>query len=352
MPSSIAHMLVSKMVRENLKTEQEGGIKDFVEKVLEKNSPYMELGSIGPDLPYYESMVTGAKNILLDRSDIPLGVDQWSYQLHSKEPNIFPLKMIEITWKETAIEKDDWEEDDYMKFAFVCGYLTHMATDQIIHPLVNLIAGPYYKRGNSREKHRECEVYQDIFIYDALKTELGKQDFKNERFNSWCDIIPDTTFRNTPVWFRYLIQKSFVESHAVTPKEDSIEDWVDGTLLFLRAINDIGPFLKAFQELSNNPESSQKFKEYILLETLPNATDDKKEEFRSNIKGKNYKNFFNDAIDLSTIYVKAAYKIYSASEIDDFLRNKFKMVVSGADLGAPLENNILQKSKKILENWN
>ncbi|MGD0662479.1 MAG: zinc dependent phospholipase C family protein [Syntrophorhabdales bacterium] len=148
MPAGIVHMLVSRAVREGLSQGSEAD-KEFA-NILEKYANCMELGSLGPDLPYYESMIKGAMDMILKRSDKPMGVDQWSYQLHSKDPNVFPLKMIEITWKETALEKDEWDEDDHKKFAFICGYLTHVAADQIVHPIVNLIAGPYYKRGECR----------------------------------------------------------------------------------------------------------------------------------------------------------------------------------------------------------
>ena len=105
-------------------------------------------------------------------------IDQWSYQLHSKTPNIFPLKLIEIAWREANPEFPEWEEDDLQKFAFTCGFLTHMAADQIIHPLVNKVAGPYYKSGDHRKVHRQCEVYQDVAIYQKFNP--GKSVLEEE----------------------------------------------------------------------------------------------------------------------------------------------------------------------------
>ena len=124
MPASLVHMLIARKVRQTLLENQE--TRQFATDVLQRYRTYMELGSIGPDLPYYESMAKGALDLLLKRSDKPMGVDQWSYQLHSKDPNLFPLKMLEVSWKETNMEKEDWEEDDCMKLAFVGGFLTHM----------------------------------------------------------------------------------------------------------------------------------------------------------------------------------------------------------------------------------
>ncbi len=38
----------------------------------------------------------------------------------------------------------------------------HKAADQIIHPLVNAVAEPYYHSGKNRKRRRECEVFQDL----------------------------------------------------------------------------------------------------------------------------------------------------------------------------------------------
>lgn len=351
MPSSIAHMLISRSVREELKKDKDPGMKKFAEEVLGKNGVFMELGALGPDLPYYESMAKGVLNLIFDKSDKPMGVDQWSYQLHAKDPNVFPLKMIEITWKETAMEKEDWEEDDFMKFAFICGFLTHMAADQIIHPVVSLLAGPYYKRGKAREKHRECEVYQDVFIYNELKERFGLKGFRREAFNEWCDIMPGLNLSlsgsdNTPVWFRYLVQKSFIEAHAVAPSEDAIENWADGILIFLRSINNFGPFNQANSEFPDG----EKFREYIKFET--DITEQDFLRLKSALIGtKTYTDFFQDAVMLASVYVKAAWKIFESNLLDDAIREKFKSVVFNADLSSPLENNILKKAEAALESW-
>lgn len=335
MPASIAHMLISRKVREELKGEP--STQKFITEVLEANARYMELGSLGPDLPYYENVAKGLIDLVFSRSDKPIGVDQWSYQLHSKDPNVFPLKMAEIIWKETAIEKEEWEEEDYKKFAFLCGYLTHMAADQTIHPLVNRIAGPYYKRGDAREKHRECEIYQDVWLFGFLKNGFATNDFINERFNTWCDINIDFG-KNAPVWLRYLIQKSFIEAHAVTPAENSIEDWIDGILTMLRGIDNFGPYLKACRDFQNTDH--EKYNEYIKLQKLADV-----------FENKDYKDFFQDAVRLTSIYVKAAFKIFSADELDDTIRKRFKEVIRNADLSSPLEKDILAQSKKALEDW-
>ena len=159
MPANIAHLLICNKSVKAL--EDGGGYEEFI-RVLDSDEckPYLNLGSIGPDLSYYGSQWQGLKNLLFEQSDKPLGVDGWSYLLHSKEPNQFPLTLIEVTWKDTRWEEPEWQDEDPFKFAFACGFLSHMAADQIIHRKVNDIAGPYYRKGEFRKIHRECEVYQ------------------------------------------------------------------------------------------------------------------------------------------------------------------------------------------------
>jgi hypothetical protein len=167
MPANIAHLLICNKA---VKVLQDGGEYEEFINILDadERKPYLNLGSIGPDLSYYGSQWEGMKSLLLEQSDKPLGVDGWSYLLHSREPNQFPLTLIELTWKDTRWEVQEWEGNDLDKFAFACGYLSHMAADQIIHPLVNDIAGPYYRRGENRKIHRECEIYQDVGLFHTL----------------------------------------------------------------------------------------------------------------------------------------------------------------------------------------
>ncbi len=319
MPASIAHLLISKDCRERLLK-----IERYTEfsRILDTYKTYMELGSVGPDLPYYENAAKAALNLLLDRSDKPMGVDQWSYQLHSKNPNIFPLKMIEIAWRESNLDLDEWDEEDNQKFAFICGFLTHIAADQIIHPIVNRIAGPYYKGGDHRELHRRCEVYQDVVIFQELNP---VKDLLDEQPNTWCDINPDS-HDNTPVWFRYFIQKAFVEAHSVAPSEGAVEDWVDGMLLMLRGLNNFGPYVHAAHDFRDQGTASAKYQKFY--------------------GGVDYLSYFEQAIELALIYIQTTFELYNVGNLANEERNFFLRVVQDADLSAPLQKDIYQTALK------
>jgi len=180
-----------------------------------------------------------------------------------------------------------------------------------VHPIVNAIAGPYYKRGNAREKHRECEVYQDVYAYRQVHRQT-QTDFERESFNEWCDIAPGWLSDNAPVWLRYLLQKSFVEAHAIMPSEDSIENWVDGTLTVLRAIDNFGPYVKANGRIGD--DNDPLVREYIFLEPPANADHDKKNEYAAIVRGRQYMDIFDEAVNLAVVYLKAAHKLYNENE--------------------------------------
>jgi len=322
MPASIAHLLICNKA---VKVLQDGDAYERFINILDSDDckPYLNLGSIGPDLSYYGSEWEGLKTLFFDQTDKPLGVDGWSYLLHSKEPNLFPLNLIELTWKDTRWEQEEWEEVDHYKFAFTCGFLSHMASDQIIHPMVNDIAGPYYRTGESRRIHRECEIYKDVALFKDL---YKNEDFMKKSFNLWVDINPKGS-HNAPDWLRYFIQRAFVESHGVYPKEEEIEDWIDGLLLILRGIKLVGPYKTAYEELKNEGSKSEKFNRYF----------------------KGYMDYFFNAVELTSIYWKMVFELYDPPEgvlqISDPMRERFKRVVQNADLSSPLQKDILGDAK-------
>lgn len=329
MPASIAHMLICDAARTQLAGGPEIPETDFKRFVaaLEAHKAFMQLGSLGPDLPYYASMVKGLADLVFDRSDKPMGVDQWSYQLHSKDPNIFPLKMLEVIWRDSPDSTDDWDEEDKQRLAFACGFLTHVAADQIIHPLVNIFAGPYYKTGSDRVIHRKVEVMQDLCLYQELKG--GSLLSAKPPPNEWCDPNPAWGCNTQPA-FRYMLQKAFIEAHAVCPDEGEIEHWVDGILLVLRGLNNFG--LYKSMSKSCDPGSPDRQRWYDSM---------------------NYRTqWFQQAVDLSTVYLTAALRFYSLGDTwDDNFRESFCRVVQNADLGAPMEQGILKRAQDGLAAW-
>ena len=345
MPANVTHMLIAHKALQTLKAKGIDEYKQFAETLDDtsrsKNyKAYVNLGSLGPDLYYYNKLSSSIKDMLKEGFVQAKGVTPWSYHLHSHRPNEFPLKLVEIIFSDVIRENGQVNlyDDDMRKLAYIAGHLTHIAADQIIHPVVNSVAGPYYRKGQNRKKHRECEVFQDYFLYEEvyrLEEKTGtKYNFFKQDFRSWTDCVRGITTRNTQEWFRYFLQRGFVETYSSCPSEQGIENSVDNLLLTLRACQQLGPYKKADKEYRKDKENSKMYQEYI--------------------KDVDYIKYYRLAVELAVIYLIALYEVYyvlkQGKDFTDRHEKRFLTIVSDADLSCPLKQKIFEKACAALKN--
>jgi hypothetical protein len=301
MPANITHMLIAHKAFQTLKAKGVDEYKQFAETLDDASEDgnykaYVNLGSLGPDLYYYSNMSSSLTDMLKEGFVQAAGVTPWSYHLHSHRPNEFPLKLVEIIFSDAVREKSrvNLYDDDMRKLAYIAGHLTHIAADQIIHPVVNSVAGPYYREGQNRKKHRECEVFQDYFLYEEvyrLEEKTGtKYDFFKQDFRGWADCVRGMTTKNSEDWFRYFLQRGFVQTYSSCPSENEIENSVDNLLLTLRACQRLGPYKTADEEYRKDKENSKMYREYI--------------------KDVDYIKYYRLAVELAVIYLIALYEVY------------------------------------------
>jgi hypothetical protein len=343
MPANIAHMLIAHKAADKLRAK---GIADYsaFADMLEAESggencrPYFNLGSMGPDLFYYRSLVTAGGDFLTDDFVQARGPEPWAYQMHSLRPNQLPLVLAEIIFQDASRSSAGvtLDANARRKLAFVAGYLTHIAADQIIHPLVNGVAGPYYADGAFRKTHRECEVLQDYFLYMEVYRLEGKAgaayDFFDQSFHHWADCIRGLTTGNTEEWFRYFLQRGFAQTYAHFPTEDEIESSVDNLLLILRGCKIVGPYRRAADEYKHR-NTSDLFRKYV---TDPG-----------------YILAYYTAVELAVVYLAALYEIYcrllAGKDVSETHHKRFMSIVQSADLSCPLEGELLPKATASFE---
>jgi len=345
MPANVTHMLIAHKALQTLKAKGIDEYKQFAEMLDDTSrsrnyKAYMNLGSLGPDLYYYDRLSSSIKDMLKEGFVQARGVTPWSYHLHSHRPNEFPLKLVEIIFSDVIRENGQVNlyDDDMRKLAYIAGHLTHIAADQIIHPVVNVVAGPYYREGRNRKRHRECEVFQDYFLYEEvyrLEEKTGeKYNFFKQDFRSWTDCVRGITTRNTEEWFRYFLQRGFVETYSSCPSEEGIENSVDNLLLTLRACRQMGPYKKADKEYRRDKENSKMYREYI--------------------KDVDYIKYYRLAVELAVIYLIALYEVYfvlkQGKDFTDRHKKRFLSIVSDADLSCPLKQKIFEKACAALLN--
>lgn len=352
MPASVAHMLIAHKALKKLQESKNKGLAEFA-KMLDRPEDgkrgrrdeeywrYTNLGSLGPDLYYFENLVKGLAGMISDGYVLAKAVTPWAYHLHSSKPNEFVLNLIEIMFRdvERKGKKADFKTKDNRKLAYIAGHLSHIAADQMIHPLVNELAKPgtYYMSGKNRERHREAEVFQDYFLYQEVYSSEDKSTptyrFFEQDFQNWPDCVRGSD--NTEDWFRYFLQRGFIETYGIGPDEDTIEDSVDGLLASLWFAKFKGPYKEADKEYRKKGANGPRFQKYV---------------------GKpKYMKKYSEAVELTEIYLNALYKVYRwLTDGKDFAKKSewFLKVVSDADLSCPLREDILGDARAELGKFN
>lgn len=111
----------------------------------------MTLGAVSPDLPYLGLGTVWADKMHLDKTG---GVVREAARL---------------------IREVDDVNTKAKLLAWLLGYVSHVAGDITIHPIVNLKVGPY---AENKTAHRECEMSQDSYIFKRLNIgNLGVGEF-------------------------------------------------------------------------------------------------------------------------------------------------------------------------------
>ena len=321
MPSFAAHLILAEEIYNSLN-----------DPIIREGKNYFLLGSLGPDLPYYRNVFGTAIGTFFEEKynpESPGFYSGYGDHFHSKSPNLFPMKMLEI------IKKDKDPTTEKPKLAFVSGYLTHMAADQHIHPLVEVYAGSFYVSGHARKKHRTLEVYQDLFLY---QDKFPNKSFFEENFSSWIDVGPpskeDESQRMdsdiggekkifvkeyTFEWFRSFISRAFFEAYSIIIKGDEVEEWLKGFTSILGYLKSIGPYRKAFDAIAADSQEAKEFRRMF------DAVD------------KNYlTEYFTPAKEISNKYILAAGSFIKKAQITDIQRKAFLKQVPDADLTTPL----------------
>lgn len=106
------------------------------------------LGAVGPDYPYLTELEASI-----------LKVHSWADRMHYENTGDFVRHGIANIGKQRGIALN-------ICLAWLCGFVTHLITDSVIHPVVQAIVGPYIF---NKTEHRHCELIQDTYIFHDRK---------------------------------------------------------------------------------------------------------------------------------------------------------------------------------------
>lgn len=339
-------------------------VGDSIKKACREYPNYTRLGSIGPDLPYFaEPVETGLKMFL----DIHIPITPSAYLLHSKRPRAFAVNLFRliITESEALVEE---KQANLKLLSFAVGYLTHMATDHVIHPFVNKKAGKYYVSDDNKVRHRMIEIYHDLHLFkqmykeNAEKEKLDpKKEFMNKDFEAKIDIVDESfsrdlseRFWDTELTFRVLLQRAFLETYGLEVTEKTVEDWVDGAMLTLSNLNRrVSPYSRALykpkkewlnlafkfndvpdpEKFYNPSDPIVEFSRQIWISKQTHCKEPDSTKLNEHLKGEKNKSLYAQAILKSVKYIKYANEYVTKKDM-----NALKNKLPDWDLSDPPEN--------------
>ena len=163
---------------------------------------YIELGAVSPDYPYLA--ITNKHKY-------------WADFIHVN----FKTKELILKGIEEIKSIED-EETKEKLFAWLCGFVAHIVTDVVLHPVVELKVGPYI--GNEKN-HRICEMHQDSHIYSKLNLgEIGMAKHLNSGIAT-CNDNGDTSLIYKPL--RNVWEKMFetADPEGFKTNKPNIDKW-------------------------------------------------------------------------------------------------------------------------------
>lgn len=319
MPANVAHILIAHKAKEKL-----GIIDPESVEILTNRNSHFYLGSLGPDLPSYKTsnLVRQALNSLFVRPFVdelnPQEKDA-SFFLHSTRPHLFPFYLMETNLAYAEIQNDSIVKKDFNNavFAFVMGYVTHIASDQIIHRLVRSIVGPYYRSLATSQKHSECEVHQDIFLfYELYPTKVFNKTMQRDSVN-----VDKFNFEYEQ--FCNMLSLSISKAGYKHISKDDIDGWLDGINLTFELMDNIGPYVSALNNYEKHKTNLASFDLYVKY-------------FKNAQIGFDYMNYFQRCVNLSIKYMTEIKRLWKTMDFSFESFQQYQKLIQSDDLTSPL----------------
>ena len=199
MPKEITHCILAEravhsMAASSSPRKQATGAEIYF--LYEKHPELLYFGSVAPDIFFYDIKLPweiGVKHRGLAWGELIHGTHGEDSLAH-----IFEIFKILKDPEAQAIVRgrsfSDGEKQGILLFAL--GYLTHVALDTIMHPIVYYFAGDYYARDRSEKlraeaRHRAIETILDLYNLESIGSDLGRYKAMRKMAlpREWRDLV-------------------------------------------------------------------------------------------------------------------------------------------------------------------
>lgn len=185
--------------------------KNKTHKIILNNKWAYTLGSIFPDLPFFENFWSRVAFFFIKK---PYPGSRWGYVTHWRRPFLFAFNLSQI------------EQDDIN--ALILGYLTHVYVDIAVHtsiePLINenILPSQY-----PVSIHETIENYHSVMWHRKYK---GIDDLGSEYIKNLIKVTPDD--EKVPFIFKIDIFKSMDRAFGQIPLNKTFNNWIKGILTY------------------------------------------------------------------------------------------------------------------------
>ncbi|MBI4666564.1 MAG: zinc dependent phospholipase C family protein [Nitrospinae bacterium] len=188
-------MVVEEALKKISATGLQPSLTDYKDFVL--------LGAVSPDLPYLTDALPNAV----------AKMHNWADRMHYEKIDGF----IFTGFNKLSELFKPGSENYNVAMAWLFGYVAHVITDVVVHPVVNAIVGPYIF--NSTE-HRVCEMTQDVLVFAEIN---GGKDLSKEGYHLFirnCSRAP----KDNPYMNANQIRPAIKTLWSAILKENHLED--------------------------------------------------------------------------------------------------------------------------------
>jgi hypothetical protein len=170
------------------------------------------LGSLVIDFPYFERFPLGVLRYLLHR---PTAQSKWGEQLHMGNP---------VQAAESMLERARATGSPRL-LAMALGFVSHLAVDRSLHPLVNRMARERSRRlgGAPAHHHTEVEKFHSVLFHEER---LGFDFMGEPALRAHIEVDADAVHRDADLLTA--LDAAFAAATGHAPGQDAFARWARG----------------------------------------------------------------------------------------------------------------------------
>jgi hypothetical protein len=183
------------------------------------------LGALVIDFPYFDRFPIGVLRHFLK---LPTAVSAWGEALHHGRPVLVAKSMLERA--RTLRASDATAAEGARVLALALGFVSHLAVDAALHPLVNRLARARAARLNDHplRQHSEVEKFHSVLFHEAR---LGF-DFMGRRELREYIAVPAHSVHHDPA-LRAAFRTGLATALKRTPSTALLRRWANGYVQYV-----------------------------------------------------------------------------------------------------------------------